>query len=485
MSGQITSSSFTRPRLGFVEVCLLLFRSIPLMLCIFLPIFLAGLYLAFQMEKQYVAASRILVSPSEEYVFRPQVGESIPNTLPERDQLTSTEIQILVSPVVAERVMEKIGLETLYPKVFEKLSNATADEKYEIAQEGLLALRENFEAYSIPKQSVIYSSFKHKDPQLSADVVNTWLETYIDYRREIFEDRSPASLGSQREQFEGSLDEAEEELRQFLLTNQIGDFATERTTLQTLFVSAQEALFANTSRQSEIEGEMMRLRQQIQIIDPEIDIFTQDSSSESIVALELEREDLLTRYTPESQAVADINQRIARAKQYVDSAGRPVGTVRRGPNPLFQTVETRLTTLSAEFGSLRIQKIELERQLSTIEARQRRLAKLEPVWQKLVRSRDLLESNARNFATREAEARSLAEIARLDSDNIRILEPARRPAKGESLKAIVAIASFVLALLTAVLIALARIQTRKGFSTPGSLERTIGLPVVATVKSYK
>ena len=230
MSGQITSSSFTRPRLGFVEVCLLLFRSIPLMLCIFLPIFLAGLYLAFQMEKQYVAASRILVSPSEEYVFRPQVGESIPNTLPERDQLTSTEIQILVSPVVAERVMEKIGLETLYPKVFEKLSNATADEKYEIAQEGLLALRENFEAYSIPKQSVIYSSFKHKDPQLSADVVNTWLETYIDYRREIFEDRSPASLGSQREQFEGSLDEAEEELRQFLLTNQIGDFATERTT---------------------------------------------------------------------------------------------------------------------------------------------------------------------------------------------------------------------------------------------------------------
>ena len=144
--------------------------------------------------------------------------------------------------------------------------------------------------------------------------------------------------------------------------------------------------------------------------------------------------------------VTDINQRIARAKEYLRSSGRPVGTVRRGPNPLYQAIETRFAEVSAEMASRQVQKVELERQFATIEARQRRLARLEPVWQKLIRQRNLLESNARNFATREAEAKSLAEIARLGSDNIRILEPARRPSQGESLKLLVAIASFGLAL---------------------------------------
>ena len=468
-----------------MEVCLLLFRSIPLMLLVFIPILTIGLFIAFQFEKQYVASSRILVSPSEEYVFRPQVGESIPNTLPDRDELTTTEIELLVSPVVAERVLEEFGLETLYPKIFEELAETPAEEKYELAQSGLTELQESFAAYSIPKQTVIYSSFKHPDPQLSADVLNTWLATYMEYRSEIFEDRSPESLSTQREQFEVQLQASEEEIRQFLLDNNIGDFGTEKTTAQTLFVSTQEALFENTARQSEIEGEMMRLRQQLQSINPDIDIFTEDSSSESIVELELEREDLLTRYQPTSQVVTDINQRIARAKEYINSSGRPVGTVRRGPNPLYQAVETRFAEVSAEMASRQVQKVELERQFATIEARQRRLARLEPVWQKLIRQRNLLENNARNFATREAEAKSLAEIARLGSDNIRILEPARRPSKGESLKLLVAIASFVLALFSALLVGLGRAMTHKGFSTPGSLERTTGLPVVSTVKSYK
>ena len=123
------------------------------MLLVFVPIAAIGLFIAYQLEKSYVAESRILVSPSEEYVFRPEVGEGIQNTLPDRDQLTTTEIELLVSPVVAERVLESFGLETLYPEIFEKLGEAPAEDKYEIAQSALIELRENFQAYSIPKQA--------------------------------------------------------------------------------------------------------------------------------------------------------------------------------------------------------------------------------------------------------------------------------------------------------------------------------------------
>lgn len=484
MAAQTETGQFTRPRLGLVELGVLLVRAIPLMLLIFLPLAALGLYGAFQLEKEYVANSRVLISPSDEYVFRPSVGEGIQNALPDTDQLTLTEIELMLSPVVAERVLEQFGLERLYPNEAKALAEAPERDKYEKSQAGLLALRKNFNAYAAPKQSVVFTKFTHPDAQLSADVLNALLTTYLEYRGEIFEDKSPDSLSRQRSQFEDELQDIENEIRQFLLNNNIGDFDTERSTTQTLFATTQEMLFANTARQSELDGQVMLLRQQLQRAQPQIDVFTEDTSSQSIVALELEREELLTRYRPGSQALQDINQRIARAKQYVDSPGRPAGTVRRGPNPLFQSIETRLSEVSAQAASFRLQKIELERQANEIQSRQRRLARLEPQWQELIRTRNLLEENVRNFATREVEARSLAEIAKQGSNNIKILEEARRPSEGKSLKLFAAIGALLAAAFTALLCGLGFALTRKGFATPGSLERTTGLPVVSTIKRY-
>ena len=485
MSVSSQGASFTRPRLGLIEFGVLLFRALPLMLPVFILLVSVGLWKAFQMEKTYAAFSRVLVSPSEEYVFRPRVGDGVQNQLPDTEQVILTEIELMLSPVVAERVLEEFGLEVLYPKAAKALSEASEEDRYEKSQLGLLALAKNFEASSSPKQSVIVTKFSHPDPQLSADVLNALVDNYLTYRSEIFEDKSPASLGLQRSQLEEQLADAEIQLREFLLGVGIGDFETERSTTQTLFASIEEALFTNTTRQSELDGEIMLLRQQLQQVAPDIDIFTEDSSSQSIVALELEREELLTRYTPGSKAVQDINQRIARAREYVNSAQRPAGTVRRGPNPLYQSIQTRLSQTTAQAASLRLQKRELDRQAATIRSRQRRMAELEPEWQELIRRRDLLESNAQSFAVREAEARSLSEIAKEGSENIKVLEKARRPAKGESLKALAAIASVIIAAFTALMIGLGYALTRKGFVTPGSLERTTGLPVVSAIKAHR
>jgi len=456
------------------------------MLLVFLPIAALGIWGALQLEKSYTAQSRLLVSLSEEYIFRPRVGESIQNNVPELDALTATEIDLMYSPVVLERVINQLGLKQLYPKAAKALAEAPADEKYEKSQAGLLALQDNFSAFAAPKQAVILASFEHPDPALSAEVLNAIVDTYLEYRAEIFEDKSPASLGFQRSQFEDELAQAEEAMSQFLTANNIGDYNTERATTQALFANIEEALFTNSALQSELDGQQALLRQQLSNTVQKLDIFVEDNTAQAIVALELEREELLTRYKPGSQALQDINQRIARAKEYLDNDERPSsGIVRRGPNPLYQNIEARLSQANTQAASLRSQRQELKRQSNEIKSRQNRLTQLEPKWQELLRQRDLLESNARNFATREAEARSLAEIARQGSDNIRVLERARRPSQGNSLKSLAAIGSLVFALFCALVVGLARALTRKGFVTPGSLERTTGLPVVSTVKRYK
>ena len=473
-----------RPRLGVAELIVHLWRAKWLMLLVFLPIFAAGVYFAYQLPTKYVASSRLLVSLGEEYVFRPRVGDEAAGAFPESEELIQTEIELLQSPVVAEQVMERFGLERLYPDIAEELRAAPADEQYELAEQGLLALQDDFSASAAPRRRVILTQFAHEDPALSAEVLNALLGAYIRYRAEIFATRSPTSFGEQREVFETRLLEVEEEIQTFLSDNGIGDFEAERVAVQGLYATIQEATFENQTRLSQISGQLRVLGQQLDSMEPLVDIFIEDSTEQTLVQLELEREQLLARYTETSQPVQAIDKRIERARQYISGQDGAVGTVRRGPNPVYQDIETSYSTLRSEAAAARQRRAELQRQSEAVAARQKTIIALEPRWQELQRERALVEENVRSFATRELEARTLTEIAQEDADNIRILEPARIPAQGTSLKLPVALLAFLIAAITALFAGVLWALTRQGFATARSLERTTGLPVVSTVRRH-
>ena len=126
-------SAFKRPRLGVFEVGVHLWRNIWLMLLVFLPIFAAGMFFAFSQKDVYVATSRVKVSAGEEYLFRPRVGaDLLNNAVPATEELVQTELELIRSPAVAERVMAQFGMQRLYPELAEKLAEADPDEAYEI-----------------------------------------------------------------------------------------------------------------------------------------------------------------------------------------------------------------------------------------------------------------------------------------------------------------------------------------------------------------
>lgn len=486
MTDYVEVSAHKRPRLGVLEVGVHLWRNIWLMLLVFLPIFGLGMSIAFMQKDVYVATSRVKVSVGEEYLFRPRVGSDIlNNTLPGTEELVQTELELLYSPVIAERVLEQFGIGLLYPEIAEKLADADADEAYEINERALKALRRDFGAFAAPKKTVIGTSFEHLDAQLSADVLNAFMDEYIEYRSTIFQNADLASFETQRRMFEGDLSDTEEEIRIFLAENNIGNFETEKATVQTLVSSIEQAIFSNETSQSELRGQLSVLQEQLQTTPEEIDVFVEDSSAQSLVTLELEREELLSRYTETSEPVQNINRRIARARQYLDGNARTSGLVRRGPNPLYQSVATSFASLSAQLSAAREQRGVLNRQAANVQARQRRLAELEPQWQALIRKRDLLETNVRGFSVRETESRTLSLFDRQDENNIKILERARRPAEGKSMKLIIAVLSLLVAAFTALVAGLLRALSFRGFVSADSVERTTGLPVVATVAKYK
>ncbi|WP_300380964.1 Wzz/FepE/Etk N-terminal domain-containing protein [Henriciella sp.] len=479
-----------RPRLGAVEIGLQLWRAKWVMLLVFIPIFVLGILAALQMPTTYEANSRLYVRLGDENVYRPRVGTEGAGAMPETEQLIQAEIEVLRSPIVAERALEGFSVARVFPELHEatqeKLAEAPASQHAAIEEKGyeqaVAALREAFETGSAPKTPVIGTALTHKDATLSAELLNAIVAAYLEYRTEVFSSSSSASLAGQREKFEAQLLDVEDDIRAFLKRHDIGDFESERQTAQQLYATINSELLTNQSRASAVEGQLDIYNRQLASMDPQQDLYVEDSSAERLTELQVEREELLSRYTEDSRAVQAVDQRIAQLREYLQSRQGLSGTTRRGPNPVYQEIEQSANNLEAEAQSLALQEDELERQLERVEARLERLNDLAPQWQELQRRKSLMEANVENFSVRELEERALSEISDTSAESVRVLEPARTPIEGSSLKLPIAALAFLFAGFTAFMAGLLRALTRQGFPTARSVERTVGVPVVGSLK---
>ncbi len=488
----LSSGLVTRPKLGLADMVLLLWRAVWLMLAVFLPIFLIGLFVAMQMPKTYTATSRLLVSLGDEYVYRPSIGPDSASVAPGTESLIQSEIELLRSPVVAEDAVSHFPMGRIFPEIAnacsEKLAISVGDSsskvEYACKQMAVRAFRESFKVSAAPDIPVLTTEFRHKDPDLAAEVLNAAVGSYLKYRSDVFSKSNTGALTEQRKRFQADLKEADEALRQFLADNRFGNFEAEGETIRNLYQSASSDLLATQSRLRQAEGQLAVQRTQIKGIPAQQDMYVDDSSQQALTDLKMEREEKLTRYNPDSKVIQEIDRRIAQVEEYLASKENAEGVVRRGPNPLYQSVLASIQTLEAEVASLRSQESELQRQIADFERRQQTLTELQPEYQSLVRQRDILAQNVRSFSEREIEARSRSELAQQSADNIRVLEAATPPVKGKSLRLPVAVLSLLFAGFTALLLGLVKVFTVNGFVTGRSLERTLGIPVIASVRRF-
>ena len=192
------------------------------------------------------------------------------------------------------------------------------------------------------------------------------------------------------------------------------------------------------------------------------------------------RDRLLSRYTPDAQPVRDIEARIVQLQSYV-SSGTAVGPkeVRTGPNPIWTELETTRINTRADRDSLAARLSALDRQLNDIRARQARLTALESENSTLAGNREVLTANIREFQQRESQSRADNALVAAGADNVTVLERAQPPSTAKSLKIPALAAVFLFAGFTALCVGLLRVFTRKGFTTPASVARTLDMPVLA------
>lgn len=482
----------TRVQLGLLDYLVRLWRAKGVMLVVFAMLLSAGLFVSWQATPTYTASSRLLATLDDAYVFRPLAGVDAAGLALDSNQVVQAEIELLRSPVILDTVLDIKSIDVLYPALAIERDRASAEGRlssedlnrvYREAAIDLLA--EDFGIAAAPERPIIFMDFTHEDPRVAAETLNLLIDTYLNYRTSLFSEGAGEDFAAQRDVFQSELETADAELRDFMLQYDLTDLAAEQGAVQRLIETVEAELLRVRAQQGAVQSQRVSLRSELDRTPRDVELFVEDTSRQSLVDLELEREDLLARYTPNSEPVRAINARIAQVEAFLGRQQGASGTVRRGINPVYQSLSTSFSSIEAEAEALAGEAGALRSQLTQLERRADELVALTPTWRDLQRARDLAEANVVEYSSRAIEERSRRDLVQRRADNIRILEPARIPAEAESLRLTIALAALLFAAFSAVMAGLLYAFTRIGFSTPASLTRTTALPVLASISDVK
>ena len=435
---------------------------------------LIGFALASLAPRTYTARAELLVRLGQEYVYQPNLGAAGAGATPDMQAVINSEMRMLASGPVARRAIRQVGLATLYPELAR--GQGAADPRRLAAAERAFASSLTLE--TAPQTPAIALSFKHKNPEVAARALNALVDQYIAYRRDVLVGGESEALARQSQTLDARSRQANDALSAFLTANNIGDFESELRALAQRAADAETQAFDAEARRREAEARAGALRARVATEPAEIELYSESDARKQLVDLQLQREQLLSRYQDNAPPVREIDRRIQQLQTFLQT-GDTSGLTRRGQNPVRQDLAGQLYAMEAEARAQAGREYALSQQRDEVRARLRQMQALETTFRQLLRERTILEANASSFATRAEEARSFSQMLGRSTDNISTVERASPPAQGKSLKLPIALATLFLAFIAALAIGLGRALLRRSFPTPSAAARTLDLPVLA------
>lgn len=330
----------------------------------------------------------------------------------------------------------------------------------------------------VPDSNLIEVSFASESPRWAARVTNTVTTAIIEAYTKLYESQDAYRFfQNQRNLLSETLSKAEADMVAFrervgadLLSLDMGDLQSRVAALDLEVIEA--------------EGRRAELDAQLNASEEAIVADAQSSDAESgtvgnpvigdlkqrLIGLEMQRSELLSRYTPTSAAVKDIDRQIAEVRRLLaNERSTSVDMRRRAARAKMEANEARIAALKAQVAKYR----------ETIE----RLEKVLPEWNRLQNNAQTQKESYLAYLRKEEEARMSSALDESQMVNITIADRAQIPGEpeGAALKRTSAFGA-VLSLLIGVGLAFFRDWMDPSVKSAGQIERMVGLPVLGELQ---
>jgi uncharacterized protein involved in exopolysaccharide biosynthesis len=466
------------PRVDFADCIAMLWAERVIVASVGGAILALGLLAALLAPRAYTARAELLVRLGEEYVYRPNANGAA-GPAQEMQAVVNAEMRMIASGSVVRAAIGEVGLARLYPDVAR--SGQSDARKLATAERAFV---QHLKIETAPQTPSIALSFEHANATIAAGALNALLGQYLKRRRDVLVGGEYEVFSAQTAGIGQRAVAASAALSAFLTENGIGDFESELAALAKRAGDIETQLLDAQTSKREAEARAAALRGQMESEPEQIELYSESDARRDLVAAQLERERLLSRYQEDALPVREVDRRIAQLQGFL-SGGDPASVTRRGINPVRQDVTSQLYAMQAEARAQRGREAALTQQREEVRARLRKMQAIEPQFRQLQRERSVLEATAQTFASRAEDARSREEVLARSSNDISAVERATPPAQGKSWRWPIMLVSAALAIVLAAAAGLARAFLRGAFPTSASAARTLGAPVLAIVPAAR
>jgi uncharacterized protein involved in exopolysaccharide biosynthesis len=314
------------------------------------------------------------------------------------------------------------------------------------------------------KTSLIEVSFISGDPHWSANFVNALSETLIDKYRSLYESTTTQEFfHGQRIVLAQKLEQAQAARAEFRRRVGAELLTLNPEELRLRIAELEQALdHARTERSERVAHASTS----------EVDVGSNPALSslkQRILGLEIERSELMSRYTETSVAVRDIDRQLAEAHRMVEKERRATIEMQRDAAQFaIGGIEARITTITSQIGAHRQKLNELEI--------------VGPEWEGLENEVASAKEAYRTYSRKEEQARFSNALDESDIVNVAIVENAKPPTEPESspMKRLIVLGTAMSA-LAGLGLALLRDWLDPTVKTTMQVERLTGLPVLGEI----
>lgn len=277
---------------------------------------------------------------------------------------------------------------------------------------------------------------------------------------------------------EAALREALAARQAFQAEHGFASFDAEIDRLNAVLRTADVALVEARTREAALDRRLAALDRRLEDTPerlPATAALPATGAASPLAALEAERADLLTRYTPDSVPVRAIDRRIEALQAQDAARGRDAAD---SPNPIHGVLLAERADLLAELAAARAATATLDRQRRAAAADVMAVSALEPEWRAITRDIERLEPA--DAVPGGPQAGAAGQLAR-EPVSVTRAGPVRLSDHAAPVRRQIRLASVALALLAALLAGIAHARSRTGFATPASAARTLNRPVIAAI----
>ena len=456
-----------------------------------LPLFILGSvvlhFITKDIKRDYTGEGRLLVQIGPEYIYTP-IGANTNNNAgvsQTPDTIALNEVGImknseLINQVIGIMTSPRDGLterqaQDLFDKIgYKKIRAAESrGSKREIEDAYAAVHKKVFAAYQVaprPRSSIIDVSYVHENPEIAVETVNQFIDAYKAYRRSVFVEGTEDTITERRDETERQLKENESLISAFLRRNNISDFDSEQMGLWERSEDLKADLNTLRGDIAETESALATVEDQLRTTNQTINLYVDDRASQRISQTELELQQLLAKYLPTSSPVRQKRLELDELRAlHRANNGQAAGGRRVGPNPVYQALLTRRNTLKSTADSLREKEFTLQNQLNAAVSKVKKITKITPEYQNLLRERQTLSAALDTYNARAQEALVNLSQVEANNENIKVISYATFAVKGTNTGKLIWAGGSFAWLMTLIMIALLAVFVNpKNFKVPDS-----------------